>query len=231
MKKMSIICLACAFLMSTLVCPVFAVANSEESITTSSYSRQQIIDIAADAFPIHKDAIKSFEDISVLSTDNMGYSGRSIQDNLIVNETASLSDGDTVVYQKYASGRAFIFIVNCGKVNSTSTSYETYTDYSVDLHAVCSFSSDAFLINGFRHRCTTSNYDSILSRGSLGGTVAFTYYDDYLLSESGTSEPYACYIATFNTSVYVNENITVEDVYNAYITVTINDGSLSIDGY
>ena len=231
MKRISIICLLCIFILSTLVYPVSAVETSENTLTTSVYSRQQIIEIAKCAFPSHKQSIEAFENISTLSTVNSRHSQENIHDELIVNETVYLSDSDAVVYQEYASGRSFIFIVNCGKINATSTSYGTYTDYSVDLHAVCSFSSDAFLINGFRHRCTSSNFDSILSRGTLGGTVAYTHYDDYLLSQTGTSEPYACYIATFSTSIFVNENVTIDGVYDAYITVTINNGSLSISGY
>ena len=191
--------------------------ENEESVC--SLSREEIIELAATAFPEYSAKITSF-----YQSTPTALSQNNIEDTVVVHESRALSDSMSIVYQENSSGQAFIYAITCGKVNSTSTSYGAYTDYSVDLHAVCTFSTDSFLINDFRHRCTSNLVDSILSFGTLDGTVISCAYDAFLQYESGSSEPYACYVATFRTSHYF------EGLYDAYITVSIEDGVLSIYG-
>ena len=203
--------------------PTNAIDILETEQVMHSLTRDQIIDIAINAFPQYASRITAFQDVQPIPENTLS------DDPIIINETKKVTESMSINYQEHSTGRAYIFIINCGKLNSSSTQYPTYTDYSVDLHAVCTYSSDAFMINGFTHRCTNNLVDTITSRGSLGGT-AISSYSTYNLTESGSSNPYAKYVATFSVSLLVGENAYYETTYDAVITVTVDDGNLTIEG-
>lgn len=218
MKKFLALVVSLVMVMAigTIALPVNAVEETE------NFTRDEIIKMAQVAFPEYAEKMS---EIVPVQADDL----RSI-DPVVIDETRELSEDISVKYQEFESGRAFIFIINCGKANVRRNPATGYTDYYVDFHATCSFSSQSFRINNFLHRCSDTMVDSIVKRGELAGEVTFYAYDTCILQESG-GRCESNYIANFAVSITDTNGNPMENIYPAYITVTVRDGNSSISGY
>lgn len=224
MKKLTIVIMACVIAFSSLLLPVRASEVTNPVQISREFNRDYVIELALQIFPEYADTISGNTPVN----PNIPYGGSG--DKVVIYETRNISDDDYIIYQEYASGRAFIFVISGGYMLESETSYPSYTDYVVDLHAFCTFSENTFLIHDFKYRYTNNGVDSILSRGTCGGDVVFSAYDTYCLTENGGANPYANYLANFSVEVSAGENYSYTGVYNAYITVTVNNGNVSIQG-
>lgn len=203
--------------MGTVAVPVNAAVESDDP------TREEIVKLAQIAFPEYAEKISKIEP---LKADEY----RSV-DPVVIEETRKVSEDTSIKYQEFESGRAFIFKITCGKANQREENKGTYTDYYVDLSAMCTFASGSFRINGFKHRCTNTNLDSITDRGTLWGDVVASMYGDYRSVEDGNGPAMACYLATFPVSLPDPNLNPFDSTYIANIKVVLNNGDLSISGF
>ena len=168
MKKIFSIVLAVLFTLPFIAFPAHAIVPGEDAMTpVHSYSTNDLLEIAIDAFPEYEFKIKGYQH---QSSAGMAKLSTITEPVLLKMETRELDGGISVTYQEYSNGITFSSIALHGGQNVTNTSLSNgFTYVTLNMYLVCSVAVDSFLVEDIELKYKSSDYGEILNDGTAYG--------------------------------------------------------------
>lgn len=196
-------CILSVTLVLALMIPFASAASvvEYEEYPVEAIDREDIMRMACEAFPEHRENILSF------NGNRDGIMALNDTDEIIIYETRQISEYEHLTYIEYASGVSIIGFDKSTYVVSTTSTSKTKT-VTVNVYATCNVSQQEFNCSGFKYTIVSDAYDYINSIGSLVGSCSIS--SKYGSNYEGASGPaYREYIVWFDAIDGVYETLGI----------------------
>lgn len=187
MKKQ--LAIFCAFLLLIAIIPQNAVAYENIDL-----SRDELIDLACDVFPEYAEIIQGK---NALNT-NLNRSSQS--NELVVYETRSISDQNTIFYMQYSDGVAYAGNLYCYPevaVTNTSTGGGA-TACTCTITMTCNYSYEVFRAQNVKFTIVGQGNDMITDMGNISSSTTNRARYGTLKRTEDTGPAYAQYHIQFS---------------------------------
>ena len=189
-----------------------------------------IKDIGCRAFPEYADKICADE----ICAQNVEQDSDMEENQIVVQETRSISENELVGYTEYANGVGVLSVLHTVGKNVTNTqNFGNYTTYTLNAWLQCLGSYDVLLVEGIKLQAA-GNYSYLENEGkcSEASTTTFGWVSDSKTTGgNGDLSAYVTYLGGFKVDFNIGMG-EYHSVVNASLKVYIgNDMKPAVTGF